>query len=283
MKTIGEILKLSQKHLADQGIANARRSAEELLAFHLKISRLDLYLNFEMPIQEKELVGIRESLKRRSKGEPLEYIFGKMKFFQLELVIDPSVLIPRQETEIFISKIVKVIKARPHHGKVAWDICCGSGCLGLGLKKSLPDLAVILSDLSSRALAIAKLNCENNGLQAEFLHGDLLQPFEGRKADFILFNPPYVTQKEYEALDAEVRNFEPKEALVAGPNGVEFYERLARELPSYLNPGAKLFFEIGSTQAEQIKNIFSSSCWTHLVVEKDWAGHDRFVFLEYFS
>ncbi len=283
MKTIIEILKLSQKYLVERRIANARLNAEELLAFHLKMARLDLYMHFEMPIEEKELAEIRESLKRRAKGEPLEYIFGQRKFFKLELQINPAVLIPRQETEILLSKIVDRLKGADLQGKVAWDLCTGSGCLGLGLKKSFAALALVLSDLSSKALEVAKQNAEKNGLEVELRKGDLLHPFVGEKADVVVCNPPYVTTQEYEVLDTEVRDFEPKEALLAGPKGTEFYERLAAELPRYLNPGAKLFFEIGSKQGEQIKNIFSLPCYHRLQVEKDWSGHDRFVSLEYFS
>lgn len=283
MKTIREILQLSQKHLEEKGISNARRSAEELLAFHLNRARIDLYMNFEMPVEEKELSAIRDSLKRRAKGEPLEYIFGKMKFFQLELQINPAVLIPRQETEIFLSQIVDVLKGSDLQGKAAWDLCTGSGCLGLGLKQAFGPLAVTLSDLSSKALEVAKGNAEKNRLEVAFALGDLLQPFAGKKADILVCNPPYVTAQEYDALDPEVRQFEPKEALLAGPKGTEFYERLAAELPGYLNPGAKLFFEIGFKQGDQIKNIFSSPCYRQLEVKKDWSGHDRFVSLTYFS
>ncbi len=283
MKTILEVLKLSQKYLEDQAVSNARRSAEELLSYHLNMSRLDLYLKFEMPVEEKELAKIRESLKRRSKKEPLEYIFGQVRFFGLQLSINPSVLIPRQETEILISKVVEAIKKTEYQGKVAWDLCCGSGCLGLSLKKSFAELELVLSDISKEALLLSKANSEKNGVQVDFLQGDLLQPFVGKKADFVICNPPYIAQKEYDALDPEVRHFEPKEALLAGPKGTEFYEKLACLLPAYLNPGAKVFFEIGYNQAEVIKKLFSSSCYSHLLVEKDWSGHDRFVSLEYFS
>jgi release factor glutamine methyltransferase len=283
MKTIGEILKLTQKHLEEHGISNARRSAEDLLCHHLKKTRLDLYMNFEMPIEEKELIGIRQSLKRRAKGEPLEYILGEVKFFNLDITITPAVIIPRQETEIFLSKIVDKIKKTDVQGKVVWDVCCGSGCLGLGLKKSFADLEVVLSDISEEALNVAKINGQKNGLEVQFLQGDLLEPFVGKKADFIVCNPPYIGQKEYDALDPEVRSFEPKGALLAGPEGTEFYERFQSDLPRFLNPEGQVFFEIGYNQGTQIKNIFSAPCWRNVVVEKDWSGHDRFVFLQYFS
>lgn len=282
MKTIIEIVKLSQKFLEDQGVLSPRRSAEELLAHQLKMSRLDLYVNFEMPLYEKDLQVLRESLKRRAKGEPVDYIFGEMKFHQLQLTVNPSVLIPRQETEILLSNIISRLKAVDLKEKIAWDLCTGSGCLGLGVKKALPDLHLILSDSSMAALDVAKANSVKNGLEVEFFQGDLLEPFKGKKADFIFCNPPYISQKDYETLSREVRDFEPKEALLGGVKGDEFYERLAAELPAFLNPGAQLFFEIGFNQGESVKKHFSSSPWKQPVLEKDWAGHDRFMYIEYF-
>jgi release factor glutamine methyltransferase len=118
-------------------------------------------------------------------------------------------------------------------------------------------------------------------VELECLEGDLLAPFKGRKADFIVCNPPYVSQEEYVALDPSVREFEPKMALVGGVLGVEFYQRLAQELPSFLNQGASLFFEIGSTQANRLKTIFSAPIWQESQVHKDWSGRDRFFFLKY--
>ena len=282
MKTIIEILKLSQQFLEQQGVLSPRRSAEELLSHQLKMSRLDLYVNFEMPLYEKDLQALRESLRRRAKGEPVDYIFGEMKFHQLELVVNSSVLIPRQETEILLTKVIERLTGIDLKEKTAWDLCCGSGCLGLGLKKAFPDLHLILSDISKPALDVARANSMKNGLEVEFLQGDLLEPFKGKKADFILCNPPYISQKDYDVLSREVRDFEPKEALIGGPKGDEFYERLAQNLPAFLNPGAHLFFEIGFNQGETVKKLFSASHWKQVILEKDWAGHDRFIYMEYF-
>ena len=139
--------------------------------------------------------------------------------------------------------------------KRAWDICCGSGCLGIGLKKAHPHLDVTLSDLSAEALALAKKNADLNELSVNFLSGDLLAPFAGKKADLVLCNPPYVTEEEYASLDPEVKNYEPKMALLGG---LTFYQRLSQELPKYLNPGAKIFLEIGCTARKcGVKSFFS--------------------------
>jgi len=164
---------------------------------------------------------------------------------------------------------------------VAWDLCCGSGCLGVSLKKALPALEVSLSDLSEKAIEIAKANASMNDATVCFYQGDLLSPFRQGKADFVLCNPPYISNQEFDSLDLSVRLYEPKIALASGPSGLEFYIRLADELPVYLNRGAKVFLEIGAGQGAAVGAIFGAKCWKTKCLEKDWAGHDRFFFLEF--
>jgi release factor glutamine methyltransferase len=267
MKTISEVLALCTKFLSDKHVPRARRVAEELLSFTLGMKRLDLYLQFDRWVEEKELEALREPLRRCGKGEPLEYILGEVEFSGCRIFVDKRVLIPRPETELLVEKVKKKGK-----GGVLWDICTGSGCLGIALKKQFDQ--VVISDISEEALAVAKKNVEENGVEIEILQGDLLTPFAGRKADMVVCNPPYISESQYEALDPSVRDFEPRGALVGGTS---FYERLSRELPSYLQPGAQVFLEIGYDQGEAVKKIFD---WGLCEVEKDWAGHDRFFFLE---
>ena len=281
MKTLGEVLGLSVAYLEKQGILYPRRMAEELLAFSLKIKRLDLYMQFDRPLEEKELEVFRGFLKRKAQGEPLEHIFGEVFFLDCMLTITPDVLIPRPETEILLSKVISQIENLPKTKKVAWDICTGSGALGIALKKACPHLEVSISDISPKALAVAKKNVIRNDVAVDVYEGDLLKPFEGKKADIILCNPPYVTTHECQALDPSVKNFEPNLALDGGEFGTVFYERLAKDLPKYLNPGAKIFFEIGKDQGESIMKIFSLPCYSNQTVEKDWSSKNRFFFLEF--
>jgi release factor glutamine methyltransferase len=280
MKTLGDVLNLSIQYLQDRKIVRPRRQAEDLLSQLLKLQRIELYMQFDRPLEEKELVVFREWLSRRGKGEPLDYIFREINFFNCLLDVDPSVLIPRQETEILLDKVCGILQPMDLNGKIAWDICCGSGCIGIGIKKKLPDLEVSVADISSAALAVAKRNIERNDLVINVIQGDLLEPFKGSKADFIFCNPPYISEDEYAALDHEVRAFEPKTALVGGPTGLEFYSRLANTLPDYLNPRGRVFFEIGHTQGQKVISLFSAACWKAKAIEKDWAGRDRFFFLE---
>lgn len=281
MKTLGEILRISALFLKEKNCPRFRRDAEELLAYVLKLKRLELYLQFDRPIQESELETLRALIKRIAGGEPVEYIIGEVVFYHCDIAVGPGVLIPRPETEILIDSACRMLRAADLHQKNAWDLCTGSGCIGIAVKKACPDLHVCLADLSANALEFAAANIEKNKVEVEILQGDLLAPFAGRKADLIFCNPPYVTAKEFFTLDRSVKDFEPQQALIGGEDGLSFYRRLQNELPTYLNPQAKIFFEIGAGQGEAVLNIFSGSIWKNRRVEKDWAGHDRFFFLEF--
>jgi release factor glutamine methyltransferase len=238
-------------------------------------------MQFDKPLLEEELKILRELVKRALKQEPIEYILGHVSFYGCMIELTSDVLIPRQETEILLEKAHLRLKQRNLEGNVAWDLCAGSGCLGIGLKKALPQLAVTLCDISEKALAIARRNAKLNAVSVTCRMGDLLSACVGNKADIILCNPPYVSNKEYDELDRSVRGYEPKLALVGGEEGLSFYERLASELPEYLNPGAQLFFEMGCTQGKAIQNLFKSPHWRNRCIEKDLAGHERFFFLEF--
>jgi release factor glutamine methyltransferase len=298
MRTVLEILKLSTDYLQKKNIQHARRQAEELLGEALNLGRMGLYMEHARPLTEQELEKCRTWLKRRGQGEPLQYIVGEMDFFNCHFKVNQDVLIPRQETEILVDKIAKELSSENLEGKVLWDICCGSGCIGIALKKKMPALKIVLSDISEKALAVAKENAASNGVEVEFMHGDLLTPFNlktevqdllsssagsklnRQKANFIVCNPPYISESEYENLEIEVKEFEPKLALVSGASGLEFYVRLCQSLPYYLEAKGKVWFEIGDGQGEEVEKIFNNPIWVRSIYEKDWSERHRFFFLE---
>lgn len=280
MKTILEVIQLSTDFLHKKGVANARRQAEEIMSDALGLQRLDLYLQFDRPLLDTELETCRTRLSRRSKGEPVQYIKGEVDFLECKIKVSPDTLIPRQETEILTDKISKQLSETELENKILWDVCCGSGCIGIALKKRHPALKVILSDLSSEALAMARENARLNQVDVNFLEGDLLMPFKGQKSHFIVCNPPYVTETEFPHLDTEVREHEPRQALVSGPTGLEFYQRLAHDLPPFLESGCRIWLEIGKGQGPAIKKLFSDPRWITCNFEQDWGGNDRFFFLE---
>ncbi|MFN0065910.1 MAG: peptide chain release factor N(5)-glutamine methyltransferase [Chlamydiales bacterium] len=262
MKTILELLHLSTHFLEERGVERPRRSAEEVVAFALGKKRLDLYLEHDRPISEEELVKCRACLKRRGTGEPVPYIVGEVEFAGVTLEVNRNVLIPRIETELLVEKISSK--------GILWDVCCGSGALGIALKKRYPDLQVTLSDISEEALAVAKRNAQRNQVEVEFRQGDFLEPFVGEKCDILVCNPPYVTEEEFKNLSPEVRLFEPKLALVGG---LAFYERLAKA-----DHYGTLYCEIGAKQGATIKKLFGGG-----TVEKDLSGLDRFFIYSYGS
>ena len=209
---------------------------------------------------------------------PEAYKVGEVEFYNCRITLNQNVLIPRQESEILILYALERLKGS--QGSILLDLCTGSGCLGLAIKKARPDLRVILSDISPLALEVARKNAEINHLDVEFLEGDLLSPLRGQKIDFLICNPPYVTESEYEVLESSVKDYEPKLALVGGADGLDFYRALSKSLEEHLNSGGKVFFEIGKDQGKQVASLFSGPFWQKKEILKDWAGHDRFIFLE---
>lgn len=270
MKTVNEILNLSIDYLKNKQIEDARRLCEELLSCALGLNRVELYMQFDRPIIDEELNKYREYLKRVSKNEPFQYVLGEVDFYSSKIKVDSRALIPRQETEI----LVDIISKQNPKG-ILWDLCTGTGCIGIALKKKHPELSVTCTDLSKESLDLASENAKLNKVDVELLQGDLFEPLKGKKADWILCNPPYISKKEYEALDPSVKCFEPSLALIGGERGTEYYERIQKEILDYLNPNGKVYFELGSTQAKALKNLFSSGKLLH-----DWAGLPRFFTLE---
>ena len=280
MKPLGEVLALSVQYLKDRKVSSPRLVAETLLSHVLCMQRMDLYTKFECPLKESELAIIRGFLKRASLFEPVEYITAEVDFYGLRLPVSSHVLIPRQETEILVDKAAAYIQKRPIQNKILLDVCSGSGCIGLSLKNKFPEMTVFLSDMSDLALTVSREGAARHDLDVTFLQGDLLKPFFGKKADYVFCNPPYISNKEYEELEPSVKGYEPRGALVGGETGLEFYERLSRDLPDYLNPGAQVFLEIGYEQGKEMNKIFSASYWVQKELMQDWAGKDRFFFLE---
>lgn len=266
MKTVGEILQLVGAYLAEKGIERPKREAEELVADQLCCKRIDLFLQFDRPLSEEELSSCRAALKERANHTPLAYISGKVEFFGLILEVNSSVLIPRPETELLVEMIVK---ERPT-GRLL-DLCCGSGAIGLALKHHLPHLEVTLADISQSAVEVAQKNKEQLALNVTIVQSDLLSHLN-QSFDVIVCNPPYISEQDYPSLSQEVRK-EPKQALVGGSTGYEYYEKLADILDC-----KRVFFEIGSGMGERIKSLFEKKGYA-VELTPDYAGHDRYLSL----
>jgi release factor glutamine methyltransferase len=280
MKNVGELLAEFTSSFSAHHFDLPRRQAEDLLSDLLRCGRTELYLDKERILTSQESERADLWLQRRLQGEPLAYISGGVEFYGCSLNITPHVLIPRQETELLVDQIVNQLKAEETQGKVLWDLCCGSGCIAIALKKNLPDLEVCASDCSAEAIALTRANAAGEGVVIESFLGDLLSPFAGKRAHYVVCNPPYVSEEEYQVLDRGVKDYEPRGALVGGVDGLEFYHRLAQELPSHLHAHARVWFEIGYQQGRSVQEIFSTPEWIKQEVRNDWAGHPRFFYCE---
>lgn len=217
----------------------------------------------------------REMVERRRCGEPLQYIEGTVQFGPIELLTDSRALIPRPETErlyeIAAAAVAGIIQP------TIVDLCTGSGNLALALKHAHPDASVTGCDQSASALSLAKENARRLGLDVRFVHGDLFDALPAELAgrvDLIASNPPYVAPGEFEALPTEVRDHEPRQALVAEHEGLEILSRIASQASRWLAPEGIIICEIGETQGAACVDLFSA---LHPQIESDLVGRDRFV------
>lgn len=277
-KTLQNALEEFAKRLKQASILNPEAEAEWLAAHGLVVPRSVLLQKRKDLLDPSLYEKLDALISRREKGEPFAYITGHVDFFGASLSIDNSVLIPRLETELLAEKIASALQKENLKGKVLWDLCTGSGALAISLKKKFPELLVFASDISRRALEKAKENALRNSVEVEFYEGDLFKPFEHKKCDFFVANPPYIDEKELQSLSHEVKAYEPHLALFAKRRGFEFYEKIAASLKNHLSPSGKAWLEMGKDQGEDLKRIFSD--FPSVIIAKDLSNHDRFLILK---
>ena len=216
---------------------------------------------------------LEEGIKRLENGEPVQYIVGNVDFYGYLLSVNPSVLIPRFETELLVEKTINYSKKFFSCPKIL-DLGTGSGCIAIALKKELKSIVDAI-DLSNKALEVAKKNAKENDADISFWQSDLFSNVQDTY-DIIISNPPYLEEEE-EIMDI-VRNNEPKEALFAPNHGLEIYERIFKDAHKYIQKKALLAFEIGYRQGPILKTM-AQKYFDHALVEKDYSGKDRFLFL----
>jgi len=265
-----QMVEWSADYLREKGIDGARLDAEYLLADVLGMGRLDLYLHFDRPLSPEELGRFKPALLARAGRKPLQYILGRAAFRELDLSVDKRVLIPRPETEELVEAVLirsrKVAHAgrkvaHPGHtGMTALDVGTGSGAIALALASEGPFERVVATDISAAALALATENAARSGVRGkvEFRHGSLLEPVRmSEQFDVLVSNLPYIAEEEFAELAPEVRDWEPRAALVAEDRGLALVLALVREAGAALRPGGLLALEVGSTQtgvvADQIR------------------------------
>jgi release factor glutamine methyltransferase len=279
--TVLRLLRWSTRYLEEKGVPDPRLDVEHLLADTLEMGRLDLYLHFERPLAPGELARFRPRLLERARRRPLQYILGRVPFRELELAVDERVLIPRPETEELVDAVLARVGEWGREGLEALDLGTGSGAIALSLAREGPFRRVTATDRSADALAVARANAAALGLEARvrFLEGPLFEPLPpGERFHVLVSNPPYVAAEEWEALQPEVRDFEPREALEADDGGMRVLRELVEGASSVLEPGGLLALEVGAGQAEAVATLLRGRPhWDAPVVLRDLAHRDRLV------
>ena len=275
MRTLGEVLRLSTTHLERHGSPTARLDAELLLGHALGLSRVELYTGFERPLTEDELAECRELIARRAKREPVAYILGRWGFRGLDLDVDRRVLVPRPETELLVDRCLALLDGVA--GPAVLDVGTGSGAIALALASELPEARVAGCDVSGDALEVAWANGERLGVEVEWVASDMLAGVEGRRFHVVVSNPPYVAAGEIEALEPEVRDWEPRGATVAGETGLEAIERLVAQAPAALEPGGAIVLEVGAGQAGAVAALLDGAGLAGVGRDPDHAGIERIV------
>jgi release factor glutamine methyltransferase len=278
--TVRRVLAWIKADLEKRGNPSARLDAELLVAHGLGVKRIALYLDLERPLMDAELAQIRKLVERRRAHEPIAYILGEREFYGRRFEVTPAVLIPRPDTETLVEQaLLRLRAADAPQGRVL-DLCTGSGAVGLSLAAELPERLLLVTDVSSDALAVAKENAEQLGLEArvELRQGDLFAAVpDGERFALITVNPPYIGAHELPELAADVRDYEPRAALDAGSDALSFYRRLAPQAARYVLDGGSLLVEVGYTQAAEVMALFSANGWFAVCSYKDLAGIERVV------
>jgi release factor glutamine methyltransferase len=279
--TVLRLLEWTTDFFKQRGSESPRLDAEVLLAHARECSRIELYTAFEQEPSPEQRVAFREMVRRRSEGTPVAQLVGYREFYSLRFRVSEDVLIPRPETEHLVVEAIDHAKAMQRQPLRIADIGTGSGAIAVTLAKYLSDAEVTAVDCSEEALRIAAWNAEQHGVQdrVQFLCSDLLAALDAeRPFDIICSNPPYVSESEYEALSPSVRDYEPRQALLAGREGTEVVERLLRAAPDYLSDGGRLIIELSPMIADACEALAKGQgSYDKITFIKDLDGHRRVI------
>ena len=281
--TITDWLTRAKAALAASGCPDPEIDARWMAEDTLGMTRTDLKFEADRAIGDAQLKRLEAMLERRCAGEPVQYILGSADFMGLKFEVGPDVLIPRQDTETLVeAALIALQSAGPDSAPSAYssvlDLCAGSGCIGLSLATLVPHARVTLADASRDALEIAKRNMHALGVKADLRHGDLFAAVGRERFDLIVSNPPYIPRGELAQLQKEVQ-YEPRLALDGGPDGLDFYRRIAEGAGSHLNPGGAIYLEVGAGQAPDVLELVKNRLpCVEAGTIKDLNGIERVVF-----
>lgn len=267
MKTY-EMLEKVKKQLAEVGIFDNAES-EWLVALAIGKKRSEAHSQKQLTSEQEQKILF--FLEQRKTHKPLAYIVGNAEFYGYEFFVCEDVLIPRPETEELVSLVKNSLKGNER----VLDIGTGSGAIAIALKKQT-NAIVTAVDISQKAIDVATFNAQKNNAEIEFVLSDLFSGVSNRVFDVIVSNPPYIAQSEFEELEADVKEFEPKLALVAQNDGLAIYEKIISQAPRHLAKGGKIFFEIGYAQAEKVSKMLESD-FENIKIIKDLEGKNRMI------
>jgi release factor glutamine methyltransferase len=261
--------------LTAANVPSPRMNAELLLMFTLDCDRAHLYAHPEREVMADERARYETALTERARGVPAQYITGHQEFWGMDLIVSPAVLIPRPETEHVVEAVLEIVGQDRKKPIRIVDVGAGSGCIALALAKELPGAEIEATDISATALEVARANAARHGFESRihFREADLLAHVEN--LDLVVSNPPYVGESEADTVQLEVRKFEPRSAVFAGPTGLEVIERLIPEARTALKPGGWLVIEISGTIAEGVKNLLHD--WDEVQIRPDLQSIPRVV------
>jgi release factor glutamine methyltransferase len=272
MSTVLETIEGGTRYLEKRGIEDARRNMQHLVAHQLGCTRMALYLQFDRPLVEDELAPLRDLLKKRGEGVPLQHLLGNVPFHRRDFKSDARALIPRPETEELAELI---LRQNLPDALAALDMGCGSGVLGLTLAAEHPDWRITLADISTEALALTRENLAALEIpNALAIESDLFANLPGT-FDLIVANLPYVAQSDRATLSREVLH-DPPLALFSGPDGLDLLRRFIPEAVHHLHPGGLLALEIGHDQASHITRLLEDSGFAEIQIHNDLSGIPRF-------
>jgi release factor glutamine methyltransferase len=277
--TVGRAINAASERLQEAGIDTARLDAQVILAHVLGVGRSWLFAHFDQALTGDEAENYTNMIARRMAFEPVAYLVGRKEFYGIDLAVDRRVLVPRPETELLVDAVLEHVAEFGDRLTIA-DIGAGSGAIALAIAANAPEVTIYAIDVSADALAVAKANVLAHDIrgQVTLLHGDLLAPLT-MPVDVLVANLPYVAYPDFCTLAPDVRVYEPRLALEAGPQGLDVITRLVHQVPTCLNPGGLVALEIGYDQAPAVVKLIERALpyAYEIDVRKDYQGHNRVV------
>lgn len=272
--TIKEILTYSVNKLKEKEISEPILKSKMLIANALGKGKEYLLIHENEEIEPETLNKIKKQIEELASGMPIQYIIGKQEFMGLDFFVNSDVLIPQPDTEILVQEVIEISK-RYEKPKIL-DLCTGSGAIAVSLKKYISNAKIMASDISVKALEVAKINAENNNTKIGFICSDLFENIK-EQFDIIATNPPYIKKDVIKTLNKEVKN-EPILALNGGQDGLDFYKKIISEAYKHLVENGYLCMEIGYDQKDEVINLIESSKkYEQIYSKKDLAGNDRII------